>query len=350
VVEDIEMETGRPFDIIQPEKPQLEFSGTLRATHGSPVELDKFKALSEVDDNYRYGQGYDSVFGRTTYFDETGHWIAKDGKYSPSQGGRGINASKYIGADVTFEKALLVTPETMAQVKQLIGDTRPDELKDFLGNLGYDGIIIRGIDDHVEKVISEFQSANPEVVYRQDATRAEAEQWRKDVDKLHAHIAEQTGGLFDTAWRTEWQDQIITFKPEVQAKITRKFADTPTMSEVRDFLEYRDVQHPLSMDEKYQRMMDIAKSEQAPERKILFNEESSRALREVVPQDAQAKIAEVKKLEQDYNQKLDELMNQGFLDEDEVLQIREEVKAVDKNANLVETAMKAATVCMGRRG
>lgn len=107
----------------------------------------------------------------------------------------------------------------------------------------------------------------------------------------------------------------------------------------------------LTPEEEIQTMKDLAASEQDIKRSFLYDEEAMQAYKQLETMETLSpKFAEIKKMEQEYIQQLDELVNQKLLDEDEVLSIREELKIIDQDSQLIEKATKAATVCIGRRG
>lgn len=155
------------------------------------------------------------------------------------------------------------------------------------------------------------------------------------------------------------QDELINLYREGGVTVSPKESITPVEATELPIEEVEPVTRKIqpveklkqiSPEEKLQRMQDIAKSEQDPKRSILYDENIDKILQDTQPTAfVMPKAAEVRKLEQEYLQQLDELLNQKIFDEDEVVTIKDDLKAIDDDATLLERAYKAATVCAGRK-
>lgn len=229
-----------------PDNGNLDFSGKLNVVHGSPENLDKFVAPKDANKQSRYGGGDDAVFGPETYFDHDGYWTAADG--GMEKGGRGIHFKHVYGAEVNFKKALMITPKTLEKVSAMIGDLRGyDEVPEKLKSLGYDGIIIKGLEDHVDKIEKEFRDRQPILVesdktlgtaddnWWHSASPEEREKWKSLHNQMELFKRLKTGLKFPD----EYQDQIISFEPQNNATIKEKLGErgSVTKEQIKKFKE-----------------------------------------------------------------------------------------------------------------
>lgn len=217
--------------LLTQQAPSSDFSGSLKLAHGSPRELTQFNSLSDVPNDVRYDGG-NGIFGKNTYFDQNGQWVAKDGKYA--SGGRGINADNVYGADVPFNKALIVSPSTLGEASKILDGVTASQAPEHLNKLGYDGLIVHGMDDHLNTLESKFTAQNPHPLGSDLMGDALASASRKWGDARNQFLKNKTG----LTGADDWQDQIVSLAPE-KAQILQKFSN-PTLKNIRDFASPND--------------------------------------------------------------------------------------------------------------
>lgn len=337
------------------------FSGTMNAVHGTrDVELKAFKGVdTEIDSSVRY---QDNVFGdKAAYFDETGDWSTTNGSYSPAAGGRGIGSKKTVGVNLSFEKALVLTPKNVLDVLKMI----PEDVGNFEGMpklveklkaQGYDGLIIRGFDELGEKIRQEYVSKYPELGYKYGTPEYEAVRWSesymKQFAEMEAAIEKATGGKYSR----DLQNQIISFAPDKSAKIVADFG-TPKMEDVAGFLSENRGTPRQSPS------LDTIRRAQADRNRVrAFTEEEAKTVREkansefLLTENArelpEIPAERVKSLEGDFEFVDKDIADRAkLLEQDEVLgpifkAEMDELNIDAKNANNEYTTMKQAMSCL----
>jgi hypothetical protein len=169
------------------------------------------KAPSEVHPNLRYDSG-GGVFGRNTYFDETGDWVSSTGKYNQADA-RGIAGDVVYSADLAPQKALLVTPKNISKLQKkglLPHDTQ--EIAAHLQPKGYDAIVIRGMDDKVQKASEKYSKLSDKLFEKVRNKEISFEEYRKQASKLYSDIFNKDFGSAGKIAET-YQDQIVVFDP-----------------------------------------------------------------------------------------------------------------------------------------
>jgi hypothetical protein len=187
--------------------------GVAHLSHGI---TDHFINPEHVSNEIRYDGG-EGVFGKHTYFDESGNWVAGDGGYRGQ-----IAGDKVHSADLNFKKALLITPETIKSLPREILKMNGDEAVEWLKKNGYDGLIIRGMDDFGQPISDAAHAATLEkhgigwMNSRPGETEEQARQRRIDTHAETAKfISDRTGGLENLS---QWQDQVVSFYPHENAE------------------------------------------------------------------------------------------------------------------------------------
>lgn len=171
----------------------------------------QLKDPSKVANVLRYDEG-GSVFGKNTYFDETGDWVAKNGAYN-SPGARGISGDIVYSADLSPKKALLITPENFKnlQKKGLIPDNSTN-IAEHLSPKGYDSVVIRGMNDKIDAVNNKFYKLEDNLFKKKDENNWSFEKFKEERDKLYNKIYKKEFGNYGDRAES-YQDQIVVFDP-----------------------------------------------------------------------------------------------------------------------------------------
>lgn len=208
------------------------------------------KAPSEVHPTLRYDGG-SGVFGRNTYFDETGDWVSSTGTYN-QPGSRGIAGDVVYSADLNPKKALLITPKNIKALgKKGLLPEKTEQIAEHLAPKGYDSVVIRGMDS-AEKELSEEVSKAADKLFKEKYKGEWSEKYRDEVRQLYQKMATKKFGKAGEKYfqfGNDYQDQIVVFDPTKtvsrferlgpKSEITKEMVQQGIKSEV-------PIQRPLS--------------------------------------------------------------------------------------------------------
>lgn len=207
----------------------------------------KLKSPSEVHPNLRYDGG-DSVFGRNTYFDETGDWVSSTGSYN-QPGSRGIAGDVVYSADLNPKKALLVTPKNIKALgkKGLLPEDTA-KIAEHLAPKGYDSVVIRGMDEKIAGIEKRYSNLSDKLFEKVKSGELTFDEYRKKINQLYHDLFKKEFGSAGRAAES-YQDQIVVFDPTKtvsrferlgpKSEITKEMVQQGIKSEV-------PIQRPLS--------------------------------------------------------------------------------------------------------
>ena len=195
-------------------KPE-EFSGTIKLQHGYQGEAPKEFSSRGKYKGFRYDTDGGNFGDKPLYLEDPDNpfFLNKDRIVEFSKDG-------VVDVDATFDKAFVLTPDTLPKLKEKVGDldlldaTSGPLVVDRLEELGYDGLIIKGFPNPSDTELTAVQKQMTNALQGLKNTPEDFARGQKIVEKYQPRLraAEETAGIVEDLQ----QPQILAFRPERQ--------------------------------------------------------------------------------------------------------------------------------------
>jgi hypothetical protein len=206
-------------------KPE-EFSGTIKVQHGYQGESPKEFLPRGQYEGFRYDTDGGNFGGKPLYLEDPDNpfFLNEDRVVEFVKDG-------VVDVDASFDKAFVLTPETVGTLKEKVGDidlldeTSGPLVVDKLEEIGYDGLIIRGFPHPYDTELTAIQKEMDQALRGLKNTPEDFARGQEIVEKYQSRMraAEEKAGIVEDMQ----QPQILAFRPERQrVRTTRQVSNT----------------------------------------------------------------------------------------------------------------------------
>jgi hypothetical protein len=206
-------------------KPE-EFSGTIKVQHGYQGEAPKEFLPRGQYQGFRYDTDGGNFGDNPLYLEDPDNpfFLNEDRVVEFVKDG-------VVDVDASFDKAFVLTPETVGKLKEKVGDidlldeTSGPLVVDKLEEIGYDGLIIRGFPHPYDTELTAIQKEMDQALRGLKNTPEDFARGQEIVEKYQSRMraAEEKAGIVEDMQ----QPQILAFRPERQrVRTTRQVSNT----------------------------------------------------------------------------------------------------------------------------
>ena len=206
-------------------KPE-EFSGTIKVQHGYQGDAPTGFLPRGQYEGFRYDTDGGTFGDKPLYLEDPDNpfFLNKDRVVE-------FNKDGVVDVDASFDKAFVLTPETVGTLKEKVGDidlldeTSGPLVVDKLEEIGYDGLIIRGFPHPYDTELTAIQKEMDQALRGLKNTPEDFARGQEIVESYQSRMraAEEKAGIVEDLQ----QPQILAFRPERQrVRTTRQVSNT----------------------------------------------------------------------------------------------------------------------------